>query len=86
MREMARLFGKGARVATLVFVAVAVMGMSRPATAGDWPTKDITLVVPYAAGGGYDLVARASAPFIARHLGRKFSVGLTGGARNGPLW
>jgi tripartite-type tricarboxylate transporter receptor subunit TctC len=74
MKKMARMFGEAAAVATMVFVVVAVTGISRPATAAEWPTKDITLVVPYAAGGGYDLVARASAPFIAKHLGKKFSV------------
>jgi len=74
MKKIARMFCKTAVVATLLFVAGAVMAISHPATAADWPTKDITLIVPYAAGGGYDLVARASAPFIAKHLSKKFSV------------
>jgi tripartite-type tricarboxylate transporter receptor subunit TctC len=68
------MFGRGVGVAALLIMAVGVTGIMHPATAAEWPTKDITLVVPYAAGGGYDLVARASAPFIAKHLAKKFSV------------
>ncbi|MHB8918455.1 MAG: tripartite tricarboxylate transporter substrate binding protein [Desulfocucumaceae bacterium] len=40
----------------------------------DWPTQDITLIVPYAAGGGYDVVARATAPYIQKHLPKKVNV------------
>lgn len=44
------------------------------AKAPDWPTQDITLIVPYAAGGGYDVVARATAPYIQKHLPKKANV------------
>lgn len=44
------------------------------AKAPDWPTQDITLIVPYAAGGGYDVVARATAPYIQKHLPKKVNV------------
>lgn len=57
-----------------IFLAVAVMNSVVPATGADWPTRDITLIVPYSAGGGYDLVARASAPYIEKHLGKKMNV------------
>jgi tripartite-type tricarboxylate transporter receptor subunit TctC len=58
----------------LGLLLVATMGHTAPAGGAAWPVKDITLVVPYAAGGGYDLVARASAPYIEKHLGKKVSV------------
>ena len=58
----------------IMLLAMAVMNDAFPASGADWPTKDITLIVPYSAGGGYDLVARASAPYIERHLGKKVNV------------
>lgn len=39
------------------------------ASEDDFPSADITLVVPYDAGGGTDSIARAIAPHIAEDLG-----------------
>ncbi|HEY0506705.1 MAG TPA: tripartite tricarboxylate transporter substrate binding protein [Blastococcus sp.] len=39
-----------------------------------YPTEDITLLVPYAAGGGFDAWARLLAPFIEEELGGEGSV------------
>lgn len=39
-----------------------------PANA-DFPTEDITLIVPYAAGGGTDILAREIAPLVEERLG-----------------
>lgn len=39
-----------------------------PVQAASYPTKQIELVVPYAAGGGTDLVARAFADAAKNHL------------------
>ena len=61
-------------VSFMMFVAMAVLNFAVPATGADWPSRDITLIVPYSAGGGYDLVARASAPYIEKHLGKKANV------------
>jgi tripartite-type tricarboxylate transporter receptor subunit TctC len=74
MKKMAHMFGKAVVGAVMVFVAVVLTGIFHPTRAADWPAKDITIIVPYAAGGGYDLVARASAPYIGKHLGKKASV------------
>lgn len=35
----------------------------------DWPKKPITLIVPYAAGGGTDLSARILKPYLEKELG-----------------
>ncbi|MET4578344.1 Bug family tripartite tricarboxylate transporter substrate binding protein [Ottowia thiooxydans] len=51
-------------VATLAAPAFAQSG------AGAFPTKAIRLVVPYAPGGGTDLVMRAIAPGMAEALGQ----------------
>src|SRR5215468_7915643 len=44
----------------LFVAAVIVVGLaaSSPAAAQDWPTRPITLIVPFAAGGGIDASAR----------------------------
>ena len=41
-----------------------------PANSGakDWPTKTITLIVPWAAGGATDLTARVLAPKMSKIL------------------
>jgi tripartite-type tricarboxylate transporter receptor subunit TctC len=39
-----------------------------------YPTEDISLVVPYSAGGGFDSWARLMAPYMEEYLGGKISV------------
>ncbi|WP_102346341.1 Bug family tripartite tricarboxylate transporter substrate binding protein [Bacillus sp. Marseille-P3661] len=34
----------------------------------DFPTKDIELIVPYSAGGGFDTVSRLIAPYVEKYL------------------
>ena len=40
------------------------------AQAGDYPRKAVTVVVPYAAGGGTDVVARSMAEQMSKQLGQ----------------
>jgi len=61
-------------LSSMAFLVMVVMTFAAPAKGAEWPTRDITLIVPYSAGGGYDLVARASAPYIEKHLPKKASV------------
>ena len=44
------------------------------AAAPTWPAKDITLIVPFKPGGGYDLQARIIAPFLEKYLPLKVNV------------
>ena len=53
--------------AITLLVAFAA-GMSA-APAQDYPTRPITLIVPYAAGGGNDVMARTVADKMSRTLG-----------------
>lgn len=46
----------------------------RPARAEAWPTRPITLVVPYGAGGTSDTAARLHADFMSNVLGQKVVV------------
>jgi tripartite-type tricarboxylate transporter receptor subunit TctC len=63
--------------AALVLVA-AILGA--PALAQDYPTRPITLVVPYAAGGGNDAMARTVADTMSRVLGQQIVVENRAGA------
>lgn len=49
--------------------ALAVASFATAATAQDWPSKTIAMVVPYAAGGGTDVIARAVAQKMQDRLG-----------------
>src|ERR1700736_367335 len=41
-----------------------------PASAQTWPTRPIRLIVPFAAGGGNDTVARLIQPDLEKALGQ----------------
>ena len=53
---------------------------SAPASAQNWPTRPITLVVPFAPGGGVDISARIQAQKIGELLGQSIVVDNMGGA------
>ena len=50
------------------------------AQAQDYPNRTITLVVPYAAGGGNDAMARIVADHMSGTLGRQIVIENRGGA------
>ncbi|MCP3020307.1 Bug family tripartite tricarboxylate transporter substrate binding protein [Cupriavidus basilensis] len=50
------------------------------ASASGWPTKPISLVVGYTAGGSVDLVARTIAPELGKRLGQSVVIENLGGA------
>ncbi|MCR5867283.1 tripartite tricarboxylate transporter substrate binding protein [Aquincola sp. J276] len=58
------------RRTTLQAAGLAALGLlqAAPARAQDYPQRPIELVVPYAAGGGTDAVARAFAEALKKHL------------------
>ncbi|MFD0667022.1 Bug family tripartite tricarboxylate transporter substrate binding protein [Ramlibacter sp. MAHUQ-53] len=45
----------------LLSLLVAGLGLPAAAHAADWPTRPVRLIVPYPAGGGVDVLARALA-------------------------
>jgi tripartite-type tricarboxylate transporter receptor subunit TctC len=60
---------------SFVFAFAAVLGLSHaPVQAQDYPTKPITLVVPYAAGGGNDVMARIVGEKMSKTLGQTIVV------------
>ena len=60
--------------------AVALAGLTASAPAQDWPTRPITLVVPFGPGSGTDLVARNLAAPLGEILGQPVVVQNAGGA------
>jgi len=51
-----------------------------PARAQDWPTRPLTMVVPFAAGGPADVLARIIDPRLSSLLGQQVIVENMGGA------
>jgi tripartite-type tricarboxylate transporter receptor subunit TctC len=60
-------------------VLLLVAGINA-AHAQDYPTRTVTIIVPFAAGGPADITARIVADIFNRHLGQKFVVENVGGA------
>ncbi|WP_158531698.1 hypothetical protein [Halanaerobium sp. MA284_MarDTE_T2] len=46
------------RTAVVILMVILVMSMSSSIMAADYPSKPITLMVPFSAGGGTDVIAR----------------------------
>jgi len=61
-------------------LAAAMMALSTGAFAQDWPNRPITLMVPFAAGGGIDASARLQALAIGEVLGQTIVVENVGAA------
>lgn len=51
-----------------VLAIAAVLAITAPAQAQDWPQRPVTIVVPFAAGGSADLLAR----ILQQHMQAKF--------------
>src|SRR6516225_5231457 len=62
-----------------VFAALSI-GAMKVAVADQWPTRPITMVVPFAAGGPTDVVGRAVADRLGDILGQQVIVENIGGA------
>jgi tripartite-type tricarboxylate transporter receptor subunit TctC len=54
-----------------VIVVILALFASLPARADDYPTRNIEIVVPFAAGGGTDLIARVLGERLGEQLGRR---------------
>src|SRR5580698_10410622 len=67
------------RVMRLLFVAALALPATQ-ARAEDWPSRPITLIVPFSAGGGVDLSARIQAQRMGELLGQPIVVENVGAA------
>jgi tripartite-type tricarboxylate transporter receptor subunit TctC len=64
------------------YLACGLMALAAPVTpaGAQYPTKPVTVIVPFAAGGPTDVVARLVGEHMSRTLGQTFVVENVGGA------
>ena len=70
--------GRGFAVAGAIILAVA--GSSGPAAAQAWPTRPVTMVVPFPPGGGTDVLGRIVGRRLSEILGQQVVIENVGGA------
>src|SRR5204863_3692543 len=64
----------------IAFVTAVIIALNGVAVAQNYPSRPITLVVPYAAGGGNDVMARIVAEKMSKSLGQQIVIENKGGA------
>lgn len=64
----------------LAFTAATLLAAPMIASAETWPSRPVTLIMPFAAGGGTDLLSRALAQDLTERLGQPFVVDNRAGA------
>ena len=76
-----KAFPCGRRTLAATLIALAG-GMAMPALAADapWPVRPITLIIPFAPGGGTDSIARQIGRHLSERLGQPVIIDNRGGA------
>ena len=64
----------------IIAVVGALAAATAPAVAQDWPTRPLTMVVPFAAGGAFDVMGRVFTPRMSESLGQQVIVENIGAA------
>ena len=65
---------------TLLAALTAALALTTSAFAQNYPTKPVTILVPFAAGGPTDIVARIVGEYFSKTLGQQFIVENIAGA------
>jgi tripartite-type tricarboxylate transporter receptor subunit TctC len=60
------------RLSAAIFIGLCLLSSS--AVAQDYPTRSITMIVPFAAGGTSDVNARLVTEQMSQHLGQRFVI------------
>jgi tripartite-type tricarboxylate transporter receptor subunit TctC len=68
------------RISITAAAAAAFVALCSSALAQDWPARPVTMVVPFAAGGAFDVVGRVFAPYLSHSLGQQVIVENVGAA------
>jgi tripartite-type tricarboxylate transporter receptor subunit TctC len=66
--------------AFVIGLVAAHAGAAKPAAAQIYPSRPVTVVVPFAAGGGNDILARLLAQHMGQALGQQFVIENRAGA------
>jgi tripartite-type tricarboxylate transporter receptor subunit TctC len=64
----------------VAIAALLALVQTLPSQAQDYPNRPVTLIVPWAAGGAVDTVARVIAPKLSERLGKPVVIENRGGA------
>jgi tripartite-type tricarboxylate transporter receptor subunit TctC len=67
-------------VSRIIAALVTLAALAAPAAAQDWPTRPVTVIVPWAAGGPVDTVARIISARVSEILGQQLVIENLGGA------
>jgi tripartite-type tricarboxylate transporter receptor subunit TctC len=62
------------RIGSCTGLLVGMLALAGTASAQDWPSRNVTIVVPLGAGSASDIVARVIADQLGRQLNRTFVV------------
>src|ERR1700747_1963227 len=54
--------------------AAALPAVTRSARARSYPTRPVTIIVPFAPGGGADVSGRIVGEYLSRSLGQRFVI------------
>ena len=65
---------------TLLLAAALALASPLALAQSNWPTKPVTIVVPFPAGGGTDAFARPLSAHLTKALGKQFIIDNKGGA------
>jgi tripartite-type tricarboxylate transporter receptor subunit TctC len=71
---------RGAGVRTYIVIAMALVAGAVPGRAQDYPSRPITVIVPFPAGGASDVVARIVTNQMSKTLGQSIVTENVGGA------
>ncbi|MGH2624782.1 MAG: Bug family tripartite tricarboxylate transporter substrate binding protein, partial [Sphingobacterium sp.] len=78
-RSRSTLCGANVRHGITFVISIAAIFAVNPTWAA-WPERPITIIVPFPAGGGTDVVIRSLQPLLSKELGQTIVVENRGGA------
>jgi tripartite-type tricarboxylate transporter receptor subunit TctC len=76
----AHLLQRFSNILTVLLVTAAFACTAQRASAQAYPTRPVTIIVPFAAGGGNDIMARLISQHFSRALGQQFVIDNRAGA------
>lgn len=71
---------QASKVSLILFIALISLSFVLPTHSAEWPQRSVAIVVPFAAGGNTDSIARITAQRLGDEFGKQFVVENRGGA------